>query len=90
MISNLLSEIESYTLRNVQEREQVRSPVDRSATEEPLTPEAKQLEIEGRKKLSSDGGGEVLTVDHRPKIPLKQWCLYSARQISQTRRSWIN
>ena len=56
--SNLLSKIESYTLWNVQEREQVRSPVDRSATEEPLTPEAKQLEIEGRKKLSSDGGGE--------------------------------
>ena len=64
MISNLLSEIESYMLRNVQEREQVRSPVDRSANEEPLTPEAKQLEIEGHKKLSSDGGGE--DTDSRP------------------------
>ena len=40
------------------------NPVDRSATEEPLTPEAKQLEIEGHKKLSSDGGGE--DTDSRP------------------------
>ena len=84
MTSNLLSKIENFTLRNVQERDQVRSPVDRSATEEPPTPEAKQLEIEGHKKL------RIPTVDHRPKIPLKQWCLYSVRQISRTRRSWIN
>ena len=44
--------------------------------DEHRTSEAKQLEIEGGKKLSSEVEERILTIDYRSKIPLRLWYLY--------------
>ena len=44
--------------------------------DEHLTSEAKQLEIEGGKKLSSEVEERILTIDYHSKTPLRLWYLY--------------
>ena len=58
--------------------------------DEHLTSEAKQLEIKGHKKLSSEEEERILTIDYHSKIPLRLWYLYSVKLICQMKSSWIN
>ena len=78
MISNLLSEIESYTLRNVQEREQVRSPVDRSLLKSLSHQRPNSWRLKGiRSCLVHDGGGEDADSRPPPEDPFEAVVTYT-------------
>ena len=86
MISNLLSEIESYMLWKGSKWDLLLT--DPLLYDEHLTSEAKQLEIEGHKKLSSEVEERIHTDD---RLPFKDPFEAVIPVLSETEKSsWIS